>query len=152
MPAKAGIQYAKVSRRTPGRRLLDCPVKPGNDEKRSTTRVTKTRAAHAPKSNDAEILRRIAGMLSLWRICGNATCRRAQAYRGRPHRCGKRNVAALPSRGARLLEGASRREILPHAVREISGGNGGKPRSRGPFRLGGCGEWAPFFFASAKYA
>jgi hypothetical protein len=75
---------------------LDCPVKPGNDEKRSTTHVTKTRAAHAPKSNDAEILRRIAGMLSLWRICGNAACRRAQAYRGRPHRCAKRNVAALP--------------------------------------------------------
>jgi hypothetical protein len=38
------------------------------------------------KSNDAEMLQRIADMLSLWRLCGNAACRRAQACLGRPHR------------------------------------------------------------------
>ena len=48
------------------------------------------------KSHDAAILRRIADMLSLWRLCGNAACRRAKACRGRPHRCAKRNFAALP--------------------------------------------------------
>jgi hypothetical protein len=31
------------------------------------------------KSHDAAILRRIADMLSLWRLCGNAACRRAKA-------------------------------------------------------------------------
>jgi len=57
--------------------------------------MTKTSTAHTRKWNDAEILRRIAGMLSLWRLCGNAACRRAQACRGRPHRCAKHS-AALP--------------------------------------------------------
>jgi hypothetical protein len=47
------------------------------------------------KSSEAEILRRIADMLSLWRLCGNAACRRAQACRGRPHRCA-RHSTALP--------------------------------------------------------
>jgi len=48
------------------------------------------------KSNGTEILRRIAGMLSLWRVCGNAACRRAKACCGRAHRCAERNLAALP--------------------------------------------------------
>jgi hypothetical protein len=35
-------------------------------------------------------------MLCLWRLCGNAACRRARACRGRAHLCPKRNSAALP--------------------------------------------------------
>ena len=47
-------------------------------------------------ANDAEALRRFADLLCLWRVCGNAACRRAGRCRGRPHHCLKRNVPALP--------------------------------------------------------
>ena len=47
-------------------------------------------------ANDAEGLRRFADLLCLWRVCGNAACRRAGRCRGRPHHCLKRNFAALP--------------------------------------------------------
>jgi hypothetical protein len=47
-------------------------------------------------SRDAAQIRRIADMLCLWRLCGNAACRRARACRGRAQRCAKRNAGALP--------------------------------------------------------
>ncbi len=48
------------------------------------------------KRNDAEALRSVADMLCLWRLCGNAACRRARSCRGSVHRCGRRNFPALP--------------------------------------------------------
>jgi hypothetical protein len=48
------------------------------------------------KAGDLAQLRRIAGLMCLWRLCGNAACRRAKACRGRPRACARRNVAALP--------------------------------------------------------
>lgn len=45
---------------------------------------------------EAEALRRTSNMLCLWRLCGNAGCRRSRACRGRAHLCGKRNSGALP--------------------------------------------------------
>jgi hypothetical protein len=55
-------------------------------------------AAERERSNadDAEALRRFADLLCLWRVCGNAACRRAGRCRGRPHHCLKRNVPAPP--------------------------------------------------------
>jgi hypothetical protein len=47
-------------------------------------------------ARDAAADRRFADLLCLWRVCGNAACRRARACRGRPHRCAERNFAALP--------------------------------------------------------
>jgi hypothetical protein len=35
-------------------------------------------------------------MLCLWRLCGNAGCRRARACRGRSYLCAKRNFKCLP--------------------------------------------------------
>ena len=49
------------------------------------------------KGNDAEDLRQAANMLCLWRVCGNAACRRAHSCRGRAHLCAKRNSPALPA-------------------------------------------------------
>jgi hypothetical protein len=43
-----------------------------------------------------EDLRRANNFLCLWRVCGNAVCRRARSCRGRAHLCGKRNDGALP--------------------------------------------------------
>lgn len=34
--------------------------------------------------------------LCLWRVCGNATCRRARSCRRRAHLCAKRNSGAVP--------------------------------------------------------
>ncbi len=48
-------------------------------------------------SSEAEHLRRFANLLCLWRLCGNAGCRRARACRGRVHLCARRNTAALPA-------------------------------------------------------
>lgn len=47
-------------------------------------------------SSEAETLRRFANLLCLWRLCGNAACRRTRACRGRSHLCAKRNFGALP--------------------------------------------------------
>ncbi len=52
--------------------------------------------AHSRKSSEAEALRRVADLLCLWRVCGNAACRRARACRGRPRHCVRRNLPALP--------------------------------------------------------
>jgi hypothetical protein len=35
-------------------------------------------------------------MLCLWRICANASCRRARSCRGRAQLCGQRNLPAAP--------------------------------------------------------
>jgi hypothetical protein len=43
-----------------------------------------------------ETLRRLADLLCLWRLCGNASCRRARACRGRVHLCARRNFKCLP--------------------------------------------------------
>jgi hypothetical protein len=47
-------------------------------------------------SNEAETLRRLADLLCLWRLCGNASCRRARGCRGRVHLCARRNFPFLP--------------------------------------------------------
>ena len=52
------------------------------------------------RDNDAEALRRFAGLLCLWRLCANAACRRSQSCRGRTHLCARRNFGAVPD-GAR---------------------------------------------------
>jgi len=33
---------------------------------------------------------------NLWRLCANASCRRARCCRGRAHLCAKRNFRAVP--------------------------------------------------------
>jgi hypothetical protein len=48
------------------------------------------------RAKEAEALRWASNFLCLWRVCANAGCRRAQACRGRPYLCGKRNGGALP--------------------------------------------------------
>jgi hypothetical protein len=35
-------------------------------------------------------------VLKIWRLCGNAACRRARACRGNPRRCAPRNYPLLP--------------------------------------------------------
>jgi hypothetical protein len=52
------------------------------------------------RTNDVETLRRFADMLCLWRLCANASCRRARCCRGRTHLCARRNFGAVPD-GAR---------------------------------------------------
>jgi hypothetical protein len=47
-------------------------------------------------TSDLEALRRVADMLSLWRLCANASCRRARSCRGRAHLCAQRNFPAVP--------------------------------------------------------
>ena len=37
-----------------------------------------------------------AERLQVWRLCGNASCRRARACRGRPRLCGPANYPLLP--------------------------------------------------------
>jgi len=63
-------------------------------------RVMTETGAHPRKMSVAESMRRCADMLCLWRICGDAVCRRAHACRGRAHLCVRRNFRALPE-GAR---------------------------------------------------
>ena len=46
--------------------------------------------------NDLEALRRFADMLCLWRLCANASCRRARSCRGRAYLCAQRNFPAVP--------------------------------------------------------
>jgi hypothetical protein len=41
-------------------------------------------------------MRRWGTVLMLWRLCGNASCRRAHACRGRPRLCGPANYPLLP--------------------------------------------------------
>jgi hypothetical protein len=47
-------------------------------------------------AREAEGLRVLADLLCIWRLCGNARCRRAGSCRGRVHLCAKRNFTALP--------------------------------------------------------
>jgi hypothetical protein len=41
-------------------------------------------------------LRMASDLLCLWRVCGNAVCRRAQCCRGRAQLCAERNSGAVP--------------------------------------------------------
>ena len=52
---------------------------------------------HTGRAKEADALRWASNLLCLWRLCGNAGCRRARACRGRAHLCGKRNVKLLPA-------------------------------------------------------
>ncbi|MGB6909144.1 MAG: hypothetical protein WBE01_05340 [Methyloceanibacter sp.] len=56
-----------------------------------------TKPGDGATASEAETLRRFADMLCLWRLCGNAGCRRARSCRGRVHLCARRNTAALPA-------------------------------------------------------
>jgi hypothetical protein len=48
------------------------------------------------KRTEVETLRRLADLLCLWRLCGNASCWRARGCRGRVHLCARRNFKCLP--------------------------------------------------------
>jgi len=41
-------------------------------------------------------LREASNFLALWRLCGNAKCRRARCCRGRALLCGRRNSKSIP--------------------------------------------------------
>jgi hypothetical protein len=64
---------------------------------------TMIETSNAGLPRDAEIrlretcgLRRANDLLCLWRVCGNAICRRARSCRGRARLCAKRNNGAVP--------------------------------------------------------
>jgi hypothetical protein len=56
--------------------------------------MTETGDTH--KASEVETLRRLADLLCLWRLCGNASCRRARTCRGRVLLCARRNFKCLP--------------------------------------------------------
>ena len=47
------------------------------------------------RAKETEALRWASNFLCEWRVCANASCRRARSCRGRPYLCGKRNGGAL---------------------------------------------------------
>jgi len=61
-----------------------------------TDGVGSARDAAALRRREIEGLRRASDLLCLWRVCGNAVCRRARSCRGRAHLCAKRNTGAVP--------------------------------------------------------
>jgi hypothetical protein len=61
-----------------------------------TNSETPARDAAALRRREIEGLRRASDLLCLWRVCGNAVCRRARSCRGRAHLCAKRNTGAVP--------------------------------------------------------
>jgi hypothetical protein len=63
-------------------------------------KMAKTDVNDSVSTNNLEALRRCADMLCLWRLCANASYRRARSCRGRVHLCAKRNFGAVPD-GAR---------------------------------------------------
>jgi hypothetical protein len=52
--------------------------------------------AALPRRRETCGLRRASDLLCLWRVCGNAVCRRARSCRGRAQLCAKRNSGAVP--------------------------------------------------------
>jgi hypothetical protein len=52
--------------------------------------------ADTVRRRNVEGLRRANDFLCLWRVCGNAVCRRARSCRGRAQLCAKRNTSAVP--------------------------------------------------------
>lgn len=50
----------------------------------------------AVKQTEIHELREVSNFLALWRVCGNARCRRAKTCRGRAQLCGKRNTRNIP--------------------------------------------------------
>lgn len=50
----------------------------------------------SPSRDNMAALRDWADLLSLWRLCHNATCRRARACRGEVRGCFRHNGALLP--------------------------------------------------------
>jgi hypothetical protein len=48
------------------------------------------------KHNEEQELRYWSNFLALWRVCGNARCRRAKTCRGRARACGKKNTKNIP--------------------------------------------------------
>ena len=66
-----------------------------------TETITETDAitasdAEAVRRRVVEALRRANNLLCLWRVCGNAACRRARCCRGRAHLCPRRNEGLVP--------------------------------------------------------
>lgn len=59
-------------------------------------KIESTETGESGERSEAEALRRFANMLCLWRLCGNAACRRAKSRRGRSHRCNQRYFPFLP--------------------------------------------------------
>ena len=54
------------------------------------------------KAREMAELRWANDFLCLWRVCGDASCRRSRSCRGRAHLCFKRNKDVVP-KGARLF-------------------------------------------------
>jgi hypothetical protein len=67
---------------------------PAMTKKGKVTMMPETKTAGRAK--EAEALRWASNFLCEWRVCANASCRRARSCRGRPYLCGKRNSGALP--------------------------------------------------------
>jgi hypothetical protein len=61
-----------------------------------TISETPARDADAARRREIEGLRGANDFLCLWRVCGNAVCRRARSCRGRAQLCAKRNTGAVP--------------------------------------------------------
>jgi len=50
----------------------------------------------AVKDTEEQALRYWSNFLALWRVCGNARCRRAKCCRGRALLCGRKNSRNIP--------------------------------------------------------
>ncbi len=48
------------------------------------------------KLTEDQELRHWSNFLALWRVCGNAACRRAKCCRGRARLCGQENTKNIP--------------------------------------------------------
>jgi hypothetical protein len=58
--------------------------------------MTETTTETTARGREIEGLRRASDLLCLWRVCGNAVCRRARSCRGRARLCARRNGSAVP--------------------------------------------------------
>jgi hypothetical protein len=68
----------------------------GTKQGRHDNKGTKmTNESERRSRGETEALRRAADLLCLWRLCGNAACRRAHRCRGRAQVCAKHNATLL---------------------------------------------------------
>ena len=89
------------------------------------TEMAMTETDGTGRAKETEALRWASNFLCQWRVCANASCRRARVCRGRAHLCGKRNGPRLAGRRARLLRSLPRREARRPPLRGLPGRHGG---------------------------
>ena len=96
------------------------------------------------ETNDTEKAREMAELrwannfLCLWRVCGDASCRRARSCRGRAHLCFKRNKDVVP-KGARLFfEKLLAAKFVGLPFEEFPRGHGMRGGDQSLFRLAPC--------------